>query len=195
MKFARSASLVVALFAALVLPLAAEVVYTPVNVELPINGSYNLDLTRDGTTDFVLQSHLLQVYCQFGDGIVWYVTVQPGQSNGRVLSLGQNPLALKIGASVSSGQSYDSGSELMTEFAHGSCGDMVLGSWLNLPDRFLGFQFQTQGSNGPETHYGWAKVTVAGYLDQHGNLQTMTLLSGFAYETVPGKAIAAGQTS
>jgi hypothetical protein len=193
MKLRTFASLVVSLFAALVLPVAAEVVYTPVNVELATNGSYDIDLTHDGTTDFVLQSHLLQVYCQFGDGIVWYVAVQPGQSNGRVLSVGQNPLPLKIGAFVGSSQLYYSGSELMTEFAHGNCGNLVAGNWLNLPDRFLGLEFQTQGSNGPETHYGWAKVTVAGYLDEHGDLQTMTLLSSFAYETVPGKAIAAGQ--
>jgi hypothetical protein len=193
MKLVRSASLAVTLFAALIVPVAAQVVYTPVNVVIPNNGSYNLDLNQDGTTDFILLSHLLQVYCEFGDGIVWYVAVQPSQASGSILSVGQNPVPLKSGAAIDSRQSYYSGSELMTEFAYGSCGNLVLGTWLNVPDRYLGFAFQTQGSNGPETHYGWAKVSVSGYVDRHDDLQTTTFLSGFAYETVPDRAIAAGQ--
>ena len=57
-------------------------------------------------------------------------------------------------------------------------------------------EFQIQGSGGLETHYGWAQVSVsATFSITHNNLQTTTSLSGFAYETVPGKAITTGQTS
>jgi hypothetical protein len=196
MKSTKCALLAIALLiAALLTSAQAEVVYTSVNVVIPDNGSYNIDLNRDGITDFTLSPHFLQVYCQAGDGIVWYVAVQPGQSNGSIVSVGQNPVALKSGAAIDSSQIYFGGWELMAEYAYGYCGNFVLGNWLNLLDRYLGFQFQVQGSSGPETHYGWAKVSVTANLDQHNNLQTSTFLSGFAYETIPGKSIAAGQTS
>jgi hypothetical protein len=182
----------VSLFAALTTIAQAEVVYTAVNVVIPANGSYNIDLNQDGTTDFTLLSHLLQVYCQSGEGIVWYVAVQnPG--NEGVVAVGQNPVALKRGAPIDSGQIYYGGSALLIEFAYGDCGNFLLGNWLSLPDRYLGFEFQIQGNHGPETHYGWAQVSVAGYIDQHGDLQAKTFLSDFAFESVPGKAIAAGQ--
>ena len=196
MKSTKCALVAVSLLAAALLtPAQAEVVYTPVNVVIPSNGSYSIDLNQDGITDFTLSSRLLQVYCQAGDGIVWYAAVQPGQSNGGMVSIGQNPVALKSGAPIDSSQSYFGGWGLMAEYAYGSCGNFVLGNWLNLLDRYLGFEFQVQGSGGPEIHYGWAKVSVNAYLDQHNNLQTATFLSGFAYETVPGKSITAGQTS
>lgn len=172
-----------------------EIVYTQVNVSIPINQSYNIDLNHDGVTDFTLSSRLLQLYCQFGTGDVWHTAVQPGQSNGGMVSSGQSPVALKIGVRVDSTQVFYGGWGLMSEFAYGLCGDYVLGNWLNLPDRYLGFEFQIQGNRGPDIHYGWAKVSVAGYLDQHHNLQTVMFLSGFAYETVPGQAIMTGQTS
>jgi len=196
MKSTKWASVAITLLAAVLsIPAQAEVVYTPVNVVIPSNGSHNIDLNRDGITDFTLSSHLLQVYCQAGDGIVWYAAAQPGQSNGSIVAIGQNPLALKSGVPIGPSQIYYSGWQLMTEYAYGSCGKFVLGNWLNLLDRYLGFEFQIQGVGGPETHYGWAQVSVSAFLDQHNNLQTATFLSGFAYETVPGKAITTGQTS
>src|SRR5271165_4235063 len=101
MKSTKWASVAITLLgAALFIPAQAEVVYTPVNAVIPSNGSYNIDLNRDGVTDFTLSERLLQVYCQFGDGIVWYAAVQPGQSNGSIVSIGQNPIALKSGVSI-----------------------------------------------------------------------------------------------
>ena len=46
---------VMSLFAALAIPAQARVVYTPVNVNLPTNGSYPIDLNHDGITDFTFQ--------------------------------------------------------------------------------------------------------------------------------------------
>ena len=47
---------VVSLFAALAIPAQARIVYTPVNVNLPTNGYYAIDLNHDGITDFTFQS-------------------------------------------------------------------------------------------------------------------------------------------
>ncbi len=44
-------------------------------------------------------------------------------------------------------------------------------------------------------YYGWAEVVETAFVDHHGHLQTFVMLQGFAYETVPGRAILAGQTS
>jgi hypothetical protein len=82
----------------------------------------------------------------------------------------------------------------MTYFAFGACGNFVLGNWFNIPDRYLGLELRTPGGV-METHYGWAKVSATAYIDQQGNLQSSTFLSGFAYETVVGKSIVAGQTT
>lgn len=60
----------------------------------------------------------------------------------------------------------------------------VGGKWVSVSNRYLGLQFKIQG----ETHYGWARlsVTVKG--------KTVTaVLTGYAYETVAGRRLRAGQ--
>ena len=56
------------------------------------------------------------------------------------------------------------------------------GPWYNVTDRYLGLSFQRNG----RTHYGWARLNVgaANYAN----------LTGYAYETIAGKSIKAGQT-
>ena len=63
--------LAAALLGALQTPVAAQIVYTPVNVSIPVGGSYYLDVNHDGITDFTIRSQILQDECQFGDGYVW----------------------------------------------------------------------------------------------------------------------------
>ena len=56
---------VVSLFAVLVTIAQAEIVYTPVNIILPTNGSYPIDLNHDGVTDFTFQiSHTKYLWVQ-----------------------------------------------------------------------------------------------------------------------------------
>jgi hypothetical protein len=178
----------------------ARIVYTPVNVVISVNGGpYNIDLDRDGVIDFVLQSKLLQSYCQSGDGYSWSVTANPAQANNGVVAFpspfGWFDTASLIGVQVGSNQTFYQDFAAMSEFEWGYCGTAVYGQWLNVPDRYLALEFQIVRNGIPETHYGWAKVSVAGYLDQHDDLQSVTFLSGFAYETVPGMAITTGQLS
>jgi hypothetical protein len=188
--------IVVTIAAALSLRAAAEVVYTSVEVSIPNNGYYNLDLNHDGISDFTLRSALLQDYCQSGDGYVWSLTLTPSSGNAVVTAAGligdNDASVLPSGAPVSSGQNFYPNASLMAELSWGSCGIAALGEWLNIPYRYLGLEFH--GSNN-EIHYGWAKVSNVAYVDRHGHLHTSTVLSGFAYETVPGQAILAGQTT
>lgn len=193
MKFTTWIFVVITLMAALVIPVAAEVVYTPVYVSIPTGGHYDIDLNQDGVIDFSLEESLIQDYCQFGDGYIWSLGVVAHPGNAVAGTNGYYAAALPIGQPVNSGQGFYPNVVLMADLAWGHCGTGTMGEWLNVPDRYLGLRFQ--GSSTSDIHYGWAKVTTSAYVDQHGVLHTSTILTGFAYETVPGKGILTGQTS
>ena len=64
-----------------------------------------------------------------------------------------------------------------TRFGTGS----TYGPWIGVPYSYLGLKIAING----ERHYGWARVNF---------LAHTTVLTGYAYETIPGKSIKAGQT-
>src|SRR5580704_9449702 len=186
----------IALAAAFVVPAAAEVVYTKVDISIPVGGAYNIDLDQDGITDFTLRSHLLEDYCQFGDGYAWTLIVIPANGGGVVTDAGSvtasDAAALQNGLAVNHGQRFYGGVAVMAGLDWGFCGTSVFGEWLNLPNRYLGLQFKDAANN---AHYGWAKVSTTAYIDQYGTLHASTVLSGFAYETTPNLGILTGQIS
>jgi hypothetical protein len=65
------------------------------------------------------------------------------------------------------------------------------GPWVaggaGVKNRYLGFKFKI----GRQFHFGWARVTVTTTADNGFS----AVLTGYAYETIPGKAIHAGATS
>lgn len=181
------------LLTALLTPASAEVVYTSVNISIPTNGEYNLNLNRDGVPDFTLRSHLLQDYCQSGDGYVWSLSITPANGNAVVAADGADAAAMLQGAPVSASQPFLRSQARLAELDWGRCGSGQYGQWRNLPNRYVGLQLRVQGSS--NVYYGWAEVVEEAFLDDNGHLQTFTVLHGFAYETVPGRTILAGQTS
>jgi hypothetical protein len=62
-------------------------------------------------------------------------------------------------------------------------------AWANVSDRYLGLRFQVNG----ETHFGWARLTVSFKGGPPAQRSWEAHLTGYAYETVPGKTIRAGQ--
>jgi hypothetical protein len=56
---------------------------------------------------------------------------------------------------------------------------------LNVHGRYLGIKFQIKG----KSHYGWARLNVA-----ESRSRFTLVLTGYAFETIPGKPIIAGQT-
>lgn len=193
LRTASTVAIGITVLVALLIPAAAEIVYTPVNVSIPVGGYYYIDLNHDGVADFALRSQLIQDYCQAGDGFIWTLSITPAQGNAVAIASGANAAALVFGAPVGPNQNYVLSTALMTELVWGNCGSGLFGEWLNLPNRYLGLLLRQSGTN--EIHYGWAKASEVAYIDQHGHLQTSVILLGFAYETVPGRMIAAGQTS
>jgi hypothetical protein len=163
-------------------PAEARVVYTPAHV--PITGVYNLDLNHDGITDFMMQVHrgnstsfrTSALWCSYG-------------TNQHINSLSQpediNPGFL-IGAWAKdkfSGRGWN-----MAEGGWLGSKAFYRGHWANdgkgVKNRYLGLRFKIKG----EYHYGWARLSVS-FSDQ----TLHAVLTGYAYETIPRKAIVAGK--
>jgi len=81
------------------------------------------------------------------------------------------------------GKHFAYGNDFMVFYAWGGFGSVSEGPWRDTTNRYLGLQFVINGT----THYGWARLSVDFYI----NIQTLT---GYAYETIPNKAIIAGKT-
>jgi hypothetical protein len=64
----------------------------------------------------------------------------------------------------------------------GTHSEHSFGYWKYAQSRYLGVKFQIKG----KTHYGWVRLKNSSCLG--------ATLTGYAYETIPGKAIKAGQT-
>jgi hypothetical protein len=64
----------------------------------------------------------------------------------------------------------------------------VSGPWNGAKDLYLGLAF----SIGGQPHYGWARLSVT---VEGKRCDVLAVLTGYAYETVPGKAILTGRTS
>ncbi|MGB9257244.1 MAG: hypothetical protein WCC25_20575 [Candidatus Korobacteraceae bacterium] len=177
----------------LLIPASAEVVYTPVNVSIPVNNFYVIDLNHDGVTDFILRSELQQDYCLGGNGYAWNLGITPARGDAVVVARSYYAAALLRGVRVDGSQNLFPSTALMSELEWGPCGQGLYGEWMNLPNRYLGLQFRPHGSN--DIHHGWAQVSTVAYVDDHGHLHASTILMGFAHETVAGRGIPTGQTS
>ena len=77
---------------------------------------------------------------------------------------------------------------MATEFhAFYSTKTYTQGPWVNVTNRYLGVKFKING----KLHYGWARLNVKVVRGQYEITATLT---GYAYETIPNKAIIAGKT-
>jgi hypothetical protein len=162
-------------------PAQAEIVYTPVRTNLDF--VYPFDLNHDGIPDFQVGSSYLSGFVS--------LTVFPlvkgnkiagtqGTQRNRCFAFGTDAAALPAGALIGPGRSFQSRANCMAAGYSGLHG----GPWFEARDRYLGFAFLIDG----ETHYGWARLSVRSAFSDPG----MARILGYAYETVPGKAIIAG---
>lgn len=166
-------------------PAEARVVYTPAHVVIHTGNTYNLDVNHDGVTDF-----------QFSDTVIYYgqliVVPQGGSRNAVQVLRGFSyfPLALNQDARIGPGQYFYGscvgcltyGEAMVDAFSAG--GDQ--GDWINVRNRFLGLRIIIDH----QAHYGWARFSV-----QVDGTSITAALTGYAYETQPGRTILAGQTS
>jgi len=192
---------------ALAQPAGAKIVYTSAHVTLKGNQPLPLDLDHDGFIDF----YLLHGYWRTSTSpnALWACHVKPiyGSSCSGDSSRAPNALnAIRMIASEGRawGGAFRSGAKIqhgdrfrdkvpvelgLLKYASGFSNPRWYGPWVNggkgVKNRYLGIKFKING----RFHYGWARMTVTTIQ----NTFTATL-TGYAYETIPGKAIVAGQT-
>jgi hypothetical protein len=167
---------------ALAQPSEAEIIYTPVNVRIYPNGGYWLDLNGDGTTDFEFSN-----YWGPGGGTDYWgrLGVEAAVAGNEVIvNRNDDAAALPFGHRIGpKAPKFASGGAMATGYfntsnRHYKC----YGPWNN-KTAYLGLKFMISG----EVHYGWAEVS-----EGCGWLEVDATLIGYAYETIPNKAIKAG---
>ena len=165
---------------ALAQPAEAKIVYTKTDVVIGTNHIYELDLNHDGIADFKIDNHSF-----FTDTIVASLSAVPAQANNAVV--GKQPgvgspyyaYALLPGARVGPKQPFAGAWMAWSDGANRA------GQWANVRGRYLGLKFLIKG----KIHYGWARLNVT-----VGQSKITATLTGYAYETIPGKPIVAGRT-
>ena len=177
---------------ALAQPSEAKIVYTKAHQQIAPNTRYNLDLNHDRITDFTFLDYsnggVLNLNIPRGNFVRGYSTnSRNSSSSARYAS------ALRAGAKVGPGKKYlppgscraSSCFVGMAFYLSNTFGFFVGGPWLNATNRYLGLKFLISG----KTHYGWAR------LDSYcAKFICNALLTGYAYETIPNKAIITGKT-
>jgi len=168
---------------ALAQPAEAKIVYTKTHKVLQQMGdSVNIDLNHDGVRDFAVA-----IGCVGWDSCVPTLRAYKF-SNWIMMTASGAVAALPSGAYIGK---QEGGARPLKTFSWGypmlACGSRHAGGpWLDVKDRYLGLRFQIKG----KAHYGWARLNASA----QPPYQIRATLTGYAYETVPGKGIIAGQT-
>jgi hypothetical protein len=167
----------------------AKIVYTPANVNIvPNGGLVHLDLNHDGSPDFGLSNKLrttsasaatLKVVQEASANEIW--------GKGRPCYTGFScaaalPKGRKVGPRGLFQQDPKSGL-FMVALPH----EGTWGPWLNVKQAYLGLKFVINGT----THFGWARLKLS---VERTSKTIKATLTGYAYETIPNKAIITGAT-
>jgi hypothetical protein len=161
----------------------ARIIYTPAHKQLPINKHFYLDLNHDGINDFKFLLHS-QPATSRSFGLDYLRVKGSRENNGIVPSTRTSPgcaAALPKGARIGPGDSFQQGSLSMffsRPYATFGC------PFLGQTQAYLGLKFSVKC----KVHFGWARFVT------HSGLPPTAELTGYAYETIPGKAIIAGAT-
>jgi hypothetical protein len=179
-------------------PAEAKIIYTPAHAKLV--SPLPVDLNRDGIVDFYLAEvggsglHGLSA-CQylqtFSDGISCSQSSGGTNAIRAIYSKGWRfGAALRSGQEIQRGEQFGKSRVLLGGVRTDPPSYTTwYGPWLNggkgVKHRYLGLKFKIKG----RVHFGWARLEVTPtYRD------FTTILTGYAYETIPDKGIIAGKT-
>lgn len=193
-------------------PAKANIVYTHAHVTLQNPASFALDLNHDGIIDFYLDLHravrgrshsasFLSIChrLSFSNCESFNSSTAPNALNAIEIIANRyyrfKATALHAGAEIQSKARFRNkkavlmGAGEFYDTSQGRTSTRWIAPWVNdgkgVKNRYLGLKFKIKG----KFHFGWARLTVA----TEKNRFTATL-TGYAYETIPGKAIIAGAT-
>jgi hypothetical protein len=172
-------------------PAEAKIVYTPAHMAIEPNGGlFRIDLNHDGTPDFGLSNKWIHTY--FSNRTLLVHAFQPGNEiwmTGRYKCGGVESVAAALpkGKRIGPEGEFENSYGAAVMAAHSKATNC--GVWFGQSNfqAYLGLKFTING----KIHFGWARVKVDTDLQQRPFLATLT---GYAYETIPGKAIIAGAT-
>jgi hypothetical protein len=169
----------------------AKIIYTHAHKIIGRDHNVALDLNHDGKTDFTFHETFITTTSvdEFHSLIL---SVLPGHKNNGIVGMAHHASALPAGVRVGPKRRFSYGKRLMAVdyYADGTGGSgTCAGPWNNVKNRYLAFKFSIKG----KTHFGWARLSVS--CTTTFNTHTVTgVLTGYAYETTPNKAILTGQT-
>jgi hypothetical protein len=156
----------------------AKVIYTSTNSK--VEPSVSIDLNNDGIVDFTVHNfdppfgHSIWLFAQPAAG-----NFVRGFDNGADVGFFGVPNG--PAGFFATGSSYFKQGVFMAKFFQYSHSSFT-GPWAGVTNRYLGFKFLIDG----QVHYGWARVSVPDIYD--------VVVTGYAYETIPNKAIVEGHT-
>ena len=166
-----------------VAPARAEIVYKQMYDNIVNQGTYHYDFNDDGTVDLTFSLNPRNINC----GYVITGGETPGQGNG---AEGDPPAPLQVGDEIGPGQQFFTPRQTMGRLKATYCNGWKVdysGSWPQNEVRYLGVRFLIAG----KTHYAWVSMQF-GVLTGFGPPKLVATLTGYAYETTPGKSIPAG---
>jgi hypothetical protein len=175
---------------ALAQPVEGKIVYTPAHQSVLFAG-INLDLNHDGIADFRLCYSNNTYHCtgtgpSRPPGYFEALLARPINTLNGVVGKGKLAAAIVAGKSIGGKRAFPIGDSIMA-LCSDSGTSFCYGPWLNITNRYLGFKFVIKG----KIHYGWARLNVNWKGPRAVDKATLT---GYAYETIPNKAIIAGAT-
>jgi hypothetical protein len=164
---------------ALTQPAEGKIIYTPTHHHIDLGVHYRIDLNHDKAADFVFYRAYLH------NGIDAYLAVTPVNRKNEVWGTSAYASALPkgyvVGPNKKRFQAYHSLMVVVSTL-------FSMGPWKSqrgIP-HYLGLKFMASG----KVHYGWARLTTK----TQPPYQIDATVTGYAYETIPGKSIKAGQT-
>jgi hypothetical protein len=168
---------------ALAQPSEAEVVYTSAHKVIGRNQLFSFDLNHDGINDFTI----FNTFSRSGTYVRFHLKVAP-VSDGAIIysSADYGAAALDKGASIAPGGAFRWTREVMAARSDEDGSIVTYGGWFGAKNKYLGLNFVIDG----RVHFGWARLNV----QWNRKFLIVATLTGYAYETVPGKAIIAGDT-
>jgi hypothetical protein len=170
------------------LPVMADIVYNQVNVQISGNGIIKIDLNHDGQVDMSIVASATWCFRFYGPIDIGSVYVVPSSGAGAQSANGSYIVALSAGTAVNATKTFYSPEGLMVSYDLCPVGPppWINGAWRNVTNHYLGIKFHING----QVHYGWARLNVT-----IGGFGPVVTLTGYAYETIVGHGITAGQTS
>jgi hypothetical protein len=176
---------------ALAQPAAARIIYTSAHKTIDFTHKIPLDLNHDGKIDFTLQETLINT-TTVDEAHSLILSVSPAQNVNQVWTNQKHASALPAGIRIGPKGPFAANKKAMAldYYQDGTGGSgTCAGPWNNVKNRYLGLKFRIEG----QIHFGWARLNVT-CVTHYGQHEITGLLTGYAYETIPGKAIIAGAT-